>query len=216
MRTQEDRSAAGLWRRVSAADYDGHMGHPAVDQSRLLADLLDELARRLRPARLLVPGAATGNGLERLRGLGLGRVTAVDVVPEYLDRLRLVHADHLPGLEIVQADLEDWRPEPGAYDLVWCALVLEYVRPGPLLEGLARALVPGGHLALLLQQPADGHGRVSETPFAGVRVLEPAISLRDPAEVAGLARQTGLGLVEERRVLSSAGKPFQLTVWAAG
>jgi SAM-dependent methyltransferase len=205
--------AARLWRQVSAADYDGHMGHAAVDQSRLLADLLAEAAARWGPRRILIPGAATGNGLERLHGLSLERVTTVDVVPAYLECLRARHTGALAGLEIIQADLEAWEPDPVAYDLVWCALVLEYVEPGPLLKRLARSLAPGGHLRLVLQRPAEGHGRVSETPFLGVRILEPAITLRDPVEVAREARRAGLERVEERTVHSSAGKPFHLSDW---
>ncbi len=213
MNGREVPGAAEAWRLVPAADYDGHMGHLAVDQSRLLGDLLAEAVDEVRPARLLVPGAATGNGLERLWGLSLERVTAVDVVPAYLDLLRTRHAAALPGLEIVEADLEEWNPAPAAYDLVWCALVLEYVRPGPLLHRLARALVPGGRLRLLLQLPAAGHGRVSDTPFTGVRRLEPVIALQDPCDVARLAGQAGLEALAERRVASSAGKPFHLTDW---
>ena len=75
MKPREASLAVRLWRDVPAAAYDGHMGHPAVDQSRLLADLLDELVGRLRPTRLLIPGVATGNGLERLRGRPLARAT---------------------------------------------------------------------------------------------------------------------------------------------
>lgn len=211
--TAQASGAARVWRRVPASDYDGHMDHPAVDQSRLLADLLGEAVRAGRPSRLLIPGAATGNGLERLWGLSLERVTAVDVVPAYLDLLRARHAAALPGLEIVEADLEEWNPAPTAYDLVWCALVLEYVRPAPLLHRLARALVPGGRLRLLLQLPAEGHGRVSDTPFTGVRRLEPVIALQDPCDVARLAVEAGLEALAERRVASSAGKPFHLSDW---
>jgi len=210
---RESGPAGRLWREVPAADYDGHMGHPAVDQSRLLADLLAEAVRHWDARRILIPGAATGNGLERLRGLAVERVTVVDVVPAYLDLLRTRHAAALPGLEIVQADLEEWEPASAAYDLVCCALVLEYVEPGPLLKRLACSLAPGGHLRLLLQRPVDGHGRVSETPFLGVRILEPAITLRDPVEVAREARRAGLERVEERTVHSSAGKPFHLSDW---
>lgn len=211
----EEEGALACWRRVAAEDYEGHMAHPRVAQSRALGDCFARALAELSPRRILLPGCATGNGLERLRGLPLERVTAVDGQADYLELARRRHAAPLPSLELVLADLESWEPPTAAYQLVYCALVLEYVEPFPLLRRLARALEPGGELWILLQLPAEGQGRVSETPFVGVRQLEPVIRLCDPASLREPAHACGLRPVEESRLELPTGKSFQLLRWRA-
>jgi len=196
------------WLDVPAADGGGHMAHPAVGQATLLARVFAASVARFRPARILVPGCATGNGLECLRGRPVARITAVDLQPGYLDLARRRHATALPALELVLADLEDWEPEPAAYDLAYCALVLEYLAWEPFVARLARALAPGGTALVLLQLPAAGRGTVSDTPYASLRTLEPVLRLVDPDRLRHLAPSLGLAPLKERTHALPSGKAF--------
>jgi trans-aconitate methyltransferase len=203
------------WLQVPAADYEAHMAHPAVGQSAVLAGLLAEAVSRQGPRRLLLCGCATGNGLEVLAGRSLERITAVDLQPAYLDLVRARHAAALPTLELVQADLEEWRPVAGAYDLIWCALLLEYLDSASFLRRMADALAAQGRLHVVLQLPAAGQQPVTATPFTSLRVLEDAMRLVDPRRLATEAAAAGLRCLEERRLPLASGKAFHLAVFTA-
>jgi len=184
------------------------MGHPGVGQAAMLAAELARSVDRWRPRGLLLPGCATGQGLECLHGLRLERITAVDLQEEYLALLRRRHAAALPMLEVVRADLEQWQPDEAAYDLVHCALILEYLRPAPFVARMARALAPGGVAFFLLQLPSVGHATVSETPFHELKALAYALRLVSPEELRAAARDAGLRLEEEEDFRLASGKGF--------
>lgn len=196
------------WLRVSPDQYEGHMQHPAVAQQAMLSAEFARAVEIWRPRRLLVPGCATGLGLECLHGRAPERVTAVDLQLDFLKLVCLRHATALPTLEIVRADLENWRPESGAYDLVHCALILEYLNPEHFVARMARALAPGGVAVFLLQLPLEGQAPVTLTPFLEVRALEPILELLEPARLRDLALREGLEEVEEREVGLPSGKAF--------
>jgi ubiquinone/menaquinone biosynthesis C-methylase UbiE len=84
-----------------------------------------------------------------------GRVAAVDLQPEMLDRLRAKLSEHR-GLRVdcVQGDAVATTLEPAGEDLVFCANVWHELddRPAALAE-FARILRPDGRLAILDWRP---------------------------------------------------------------
>ena len=202
------------WHSVPAADYEGHMASPQVGQLQFLSRVFADALAEFRPAAVAVLGCATGNGFEHLRPEAQRRVVGVDFQPDYLALARARHAARLPGLELVCADLESVELEGGAFDLVHAALVLEYVEPGPLVRRAARWLAPGGVLVAVLQLPAEGHGKVTETPFAGVRRLEPVIRLVEPGALRAQAAAAGLAELRGETTALPAGKAFFTGVYA--
>jgi len=207
------------WLQVSAADYEGHMAHPEVAQLGFLADRFATSVRATAPRRLALLGCATGNGLERIDPRQVERVLGVDINPEYLaiaeTRHRARFGDHLV---LRCADLGDPAAAaaalaPGGFDLIHAALLFEYLEPAPLLAVLAAALAPEGRLAVLLQLPVAGHGAVTDTPFLGVRALEPLLRLRDPASVAAAAAAAGLVQLGKETLALTTGKRFHESHW---
>ena len=79
-----DGDAANPWLGIPAADYEGHMGDPRVAQLRLLGDVFEESLREFRPAAVVVPGCATGNGFERIDPAATRRIVGIDINPEFL------------------------------------------------------------------------------------------------------------------------------------
>jgi SAM-dependent methyltransferase len=95
-----------------------------------------------------------------------GRVTGFDMDEVKLDLARAAAAEH--GLENVDfrcVDVNDWS-EPGAYDVVYCRLLLEHLsRPVDLLERMWAAVRPGGVVAV---EDADFDGLFWDPPNDGL------------------------------------------------
>lgn len=129
-------------------------------------------------------GCGTGTLTRQLASF-CDRVLGVDFAPAAVETARRTTDDARVSYAV--ADIREMR-EAGAYDLIVCSEVLYYLQP-PELEDvigrLARALVPGGVLALV--------GRADDD------YLGPALKKRFT--------------VAERVEDSSRERPFALTLW---
>jgi SAM-dependent methyltransferase len=207
------RPAANPWLSVPAADYEGHMGSPGVRQLEFLSRIFGGLLREFEPESLVVLGCATGNGFEHVERGHVRKLVGLDINPEYLAVCRKRHRENIPGLELVCADFASFDLEAATIDFVHAALFFEYVDPASAVEKASRWLKPRGILAVVLQLPSGSCGKVSETCFASVKVLEPAIHLVDPAFLGRLVRERGFSEVRSARETLASGKEFFLGVY---
>jgi SAM-dependent methyltransferase len=123
----------------------------------------------------LVPGTAAdigaGEGADACWLAEQGwRVTAVDLSTVALERA----ADHARGLgaEIAdriswqQADLAEWSPPEGGFDLVSAHFIqLPTALREPVYAGLAAAVAPGGTLLIVGHHPSDLESGVPRPPL---------------------------------------------------
>jgi SAM-dependent methyltransferase len=94
------------------------------------------------------------------------QVTAVDYADVALARAARIAAARNVAVELVHADLLDWEPDAGAFDLV-CVLYLQLPADERrrVLAGAAKAVAIGGTFLLVghdLTNLADGHGGPSD------------------------------------------------------
>lgn len=183
------------WTLVPASEYEAYMGRGGADETGPLSHLFARVYRARRPRRLAVLGVATGNGLEHVNVRETGRTVGVDVNLSYLAVTRQRHMRLGPSLQLVCADLERVDLEESAFDLVYAALVLEYVDVRVAIPRIARWLSPGGALAVVLQLAGPGLAP-ADWPDAAVQGLAQAMRLVPPAELRALCATAGL---EERR-----------------
>ena len=183
------------------------MGPGGADQSGVLAELLGAVCARLRPPRLAVLGAGTGNGFERIELACTRRLVAIDINPEYLALLQARHPALAPVLEVICAPVEECVLAAGAFELVHAGLLFEYTEPVPLVRRIAGWLAPGGFLSVILQLPSD-QPAVTPTRFASLRELASIMRLVPPAELTAAAQAAGLALTESREVPLRSGKRF--------
>jgi SAM-dependent methyltransferase len=95
--------------------------------------------------RVLEVGAGPGKATLPLARRGL-RITALEPGPALAARARRDLAGY--PVEVVEARLEDWDGEPSAYAAVIAATSWHWVDPEVRYLAAARALQPGGHLAI--------------------------------------------------------------------
>ena len=79
----------------------------------------------------------------------------------------------------VQSELLTFDP----VDLIYAALVFEYVDISATFATVKRNLRPGGTLAVLLQLPHSDRHAVSASPYKSLNKLIPALKLVEPDEL---------------------------------
>ena len=202
------------WLEIPLEEYEAHMGLPEIGQAELIADQLAELIGERRPESVAVVGCAGGNGFDRLGG-EVRRIVAVDINPRYIEAVNHRFRGKLAGLELRVADVQSPERLFAPVDLLYAALLFEYVEVSATLRMLHRHCRPMGTLATLIQLPHPMQSEVFVSPFASLGKLASVMRLVAPEALVEEARQMGFTCERERRLVSSAGKSFMLHVFRA-
>lgn len=142
---------------MDAAGWDRRYADSARAFSSEPIPLLAELASPLVAGRALDLAAGAGRNALWLARRGW-RVTAVDFSRVGLERAASGAAQLGLELDCVQADLYDYRPEPGVFDLV----LITYMHPqvgerASVFASAAEAVAPDGHLLVMGFDESDPH-----------------------------------------------------------
>ncbi|MEO5344469.1 MAG: TPMT family class I SAM-dependent methyltransferase [Gammaproteobacteria bacterium SHHR-1] len=154
---------------------------------------LDHWLESMPPGRVLVPGCGHGHEIGLLAQAG-HEVTAVDIAPTPLARLRQALAESGLQAEVVQADLLHWEPA-GRFDFIYeqtclCALAPEHW--ADYAQRLHRWLRPGGRLYALFMQTGQEVGPPFHCDLGQMRRLFAGPAWRWPtAEALELHRANG-------------------------
>lgn len=204
------------WLDIPLADYEAHMALPTVGQSQLIADELALLLRTYSPGSVAIIGCAGGNGFDCVLGTSVSRIVGVDLNPDYIEQTRTRYEDCIPGLELHIADVQASESLFDPVDLIYAALVLEYVDLARTMSVLRRHCRPNGVLAVLSQLPHETMAHVSPSPYASLQVLAPAMQLISQEELQGQARHAGFAPKHSRMTVSSGGKRFCIDEFRLG
>jgi uncharacterized protein (TIGR02246 family) len=180
------------WLAIPADEYDAHLAHPAVQQRTFLDRVFADALAQHKPRSIALLGCATGGGLEYVDAHATDRITAVDSNPAYLAATRSRYAGRLPQLELLEADLQTCDLAPVSYDLIHCALVLEYVDPEIVLTKAAPWLSARGALVVVLQLPSEEIAAVTPTESESLKLLAPIMTLHKDDDIRRLAARAGL------------------------
>jgi SAM-dependent methyltransferase len=141
------------------------------------------------PRQLLVAGLA-GSLHPRPRVLDVGsglmaallqphqpaRYLGIDLAEEGLARAR---ARAVPGAEFLAADFEEWRPAPGAFDVIILSECAGYAHdPGALVRHLLPGLAAGGHV--LVSHYRSGHWAALWARLEAAAAVVSASTLANP------------------------------------
>jgi SAM-dependent methyltransferase len=204
------------WLDIPLGDYEAHMDLPTVGQARLIADQLQFLLRDRSPSSVAIVGCAGGNGFEELAAAGVSRTVGVDINPRYVEEARRRHGKKIAGLELYVADIENPAPLFDPVELVYAALVLEYVDVALAMKMLRAHCLADGGLAVLLQMPHETFSPVSSSPYASMQLLGPAMRLVSTAELSHHAQEAGFEAERSITVESTTGKRFSLETFRVG
>jgi SAM-dependent methyltransferase len=141
------------------------------------------LPASLRDARVLDLGCGVGYFAREARARGAREVLGVDLSERMLEEARARTRD--PAIVYVRADLEQYEPEPAAFDLVVSSLVLHYLADYPrVVRRVAACLVPGGRFTFSVEHPIYTAAGTSDwhTGPDGVALHWPVDRYRDEGE----------------------------------
>ena len=201
------------WLSLPLADYEGHMSAPNVGQADLLAGVLADALKEFRPSSVAVIGCAGGNGFDRIDSLEVARVVGVDINPAFLEIASSRYSGRFKQFDLHCSDIAGARLEVEPVELIYAALVFEYVNVASALQNLFSACREGGHLVSLLQMPSSTVSTVTPTAFTSLKALGEVLKCVDPHGFEEMARNAGFELRRATRVTSVAGKEFVLHVF---
>ncbi|MFO1094953.1 MAG: class I SAM-dependent methyltransferase [Planctomycetaceae bacterium] len=201
------------WLDIPLADYEGHMALPEVAQSRLLADVFERLLQTYSPQSVAVFGCAGGNGLERVDPAVTRRVVGVDLNREYISTAAARFQERLPGLQLIVGDIATDAVTFEPVELIYAALVLEYVHPPDVLARLPSLLAPAGQFCVVSQLSGSSLPDITPTPYTSLHRLSAIMHSVSPHELRSFAGQQGFSVIDEQIIGSAAGKQFQLQVF---
>lgn len=168
---------------------------------RDVRDLPDRLvaALDLKPADLVADiGSGAGYYTLRLaRRVPHGRVFAVDLQPALLDSVvALAEAEGLRNVEPVVGTETDPRLPPSRIDLALIVVSYhEFTHPREMIEGIGRALRPGGRLAMVEYRLED-----ATIPVLDVHRMS-GDQIRVEMEAAGLEFRESLDVLPQQHLL---------------
>ncbi|MGO9172787.1 MAG: class I SAM-dependent methyltransferase [Rhodomicrobium sp.] len=185
------------------------MALPAVAQAAYLADTLERLVTDHAPQSVAVIGCAGGNGFDRLAAANVPRVVGVDISAAYLAETKRRYLARFQCLQLVECDIASQVCRFDPADLIFAALIFEYICIAAGLASLRRNVRPGGLVAAVLQLPHPAIAAVTPGPFTSLSKLEPIQRLVAPEQFVHAAKRAGFGLQSNVRRVLSSGKAFQ-------
>jgi ubiquinone/menaquinone biosynthesis C-methylase UbiE len=157
-------------------------------------------------------GRAGGNGFEHVRPGSMTRLVGVDINPQYIEAASSRFGKQMPNLELYVADVQQPLPfEP--VDLVYAALLFEYVELVPTLSNLRAVCRPNAALAVVLQLPSTSVKPVSPSPFTNLQSLASCMRLVSPPDFLAGASEVGFEPSSSRQVALHSGKEFLVLVF---
>ncbi len=120
-------------------------------------------------------GAGTGKATALFAGLGFP-ITCIEPDPRMAERLTA----RFPEVTVASMTFEEWIPPPGGVPLLYGAMVWHWLDPETRVSLAARALSPGGILAIIGRRTEHEDPDLNERIMAAFRSVGPDPGERPP------------------------------------
>jgi ubiquinone/menaquinone biosynthesis C-methylase UbiE len=198
------------WLNIPLSDYEAHMALPGVVQAQLLAKILADQLQSLRPSSLAVIGCAGGNGFERIDSDVTLRVVGVDLNGLYLMEARNRFQNAFRALELVEGDIQTGAVSFDPVEMIYAAMILEYVNVDATFLQMRRLLIPAGTLVTVIQLSNADIPAVTPSPYSSLQSLAPIMRFIAPEFLPEVASRNGLTQTSSSTRKVPGGKVFQV------
>lgn len=185
------------------------MALPEIGQAQMLASELVEAALRTSARSVAVVGCSGGNGFQALPA-SVHRIVAIDINPSYIEAVQQRFERSSAALETFVADIQRPLPPCVPVDLVYAALIFEYVAVDETMTVLRQLCAADGVLVAVIQNSSNNEHFVSPSPFASLLALGRIAQTRSRSELEERARTAGFRPAGSRRIRSAGGKSFEV------
>jgi SAM-dependent methyltransferase len=204
------------WLDIPLADYEGHMALPSVGQAQLLSDIFASVLSKYEPRSVAVIGCAGGNGFDRISRKVTERVVGVDINPDYVLHARARFDRRIPLLELFVGDVQKDELGFAPVELVFAALVFEYVDVKAVLTKIRAMLCPGGTLLTVVQLPSATIAEITPSRFSSLGALSSVMHLVPPELLGRLAASEGYHETGAQTLEAAGGKKFHVQAFRLG
>ncbi len=196
------------WQKISAGDYESHMSAANVLQSQALNKIFKDALESFSPENLCVLGCTTGSGFENINVSVTKKVVGVDINREYLEILKERFGKSIPGLELSHSDINAVELPSYQFDLIFAALIFEYVDVEKVLKDISKRLNLDGVLVVVLQLKNENMNAVSDTPYQSLKLLNHLFNYVEPEYFIKKAGELGLIKTKSYEYDLNTGKKF--------
>lgn len=183
------------------------MQHQTVVQSQLLNDLTHKYLRKHQPEQVLFLGISGGNGLEHIDTQKVKRVCAIDINESYLEETKQRFRGRIQQLELVNADIGLSNESFIKADLIWAALIFEYVDMEKAFSFINNNSAESTKLIATIQSN-NGVESVSSTGIISVYAVEEIFRVVDKDHLQNTASAFGFELIGSEENVLPNGKSF--------
>jgi ubiquinone/menaquinone biosynthesis C-methylase UbiE len=180
------------WLQIPADDYEKHMSSPNVAQLQLLSEIFANVIEEYSPDSICVLGCTAGYGFEKLIDRSFEKVVGIDINLSYLAKCRNWFIEDVQNLNLICADLNELELADSSFELIYAALIFEYVEIDKLLPKIFNWLKPNGVLNVVLQLPGKASSPVSDTECESIKLLSSIMKLVPVDEFNKTAIRCGL------------------------
>ncbi len=158
------------WLNIPFGDYEKHMSDKNVGQLQVLSEITRIILELHKPERFVLLGCCTGNGLEHVNNLVTRRVYGIDINPEYLEITKKRFGNLIPQLKLICADINTENIPALEADLVFAALIFEYVNTETTVKKISECLKKRGKTIVVIQKNKQNQF-VSKTNYSSLLQL---------------------------------------------
>jgi len=203
------------WKSIPLKDYENHMALPAIGQAGMLAREFRLLLNDYPAEAGMLIGCAGGNGFDEAAKVGISRLVGLDINENYIAEAQRRFSQKIAGLELYCVNIEDEFPEISGVDLVFAALVFEYVNVRKAMRNIRSVCRPNAVLGALVQMPKSSATAVSASPYTSLQSLSAIMRLVPRQEIRVAAESAGFALIGERMITLESGKEFSHQLFRA-
>lgn len=180
-----------VWNKIPLEDYELHMQHESVGQLHLLNNLTKKYLEKLSPEIVLFLGIAGGNGLEHIDNNITSQVFGIDINQNYLDETKKRFKDQIPNLNLINIDISSRKTEKRTKaNLIWAALIFEYVETDTCFEFINDNIQENGYLVVTIQEN-NGVSSVSQTGIETIKSAGQIFRLISESDLVSIADKFG-------------------------
>nr|WP_314866075.1 hypothetical protein [uncultured Flavobacterium sp.] len=180
-----------VWNKIPLKDYEFHMQHNSVGQLHLLNDLTKKYLEKIHPKTVLFLGIAGGNGLEHINNNSTTNVFGIDINQNYLDETKKRFNNKISNLTLLNLDISSSNTiQLTKANLVWAALIFEYVEIDKCFEFITNNIQYKGYLVVTIQVN-NGVNSVSQTGVETIKSVGEIFQLIEPKDLLSFAEKFG-------------------------